>query len=99
LLIFSYTICGLSGAAKWADIIYEIDNQSVVYHQLHNMIDRYLKCFPQDAMKISLAVQGMSSTVAAAIDTHVTAGKEKCFKRFIILTALSCNSVLNSLLF
>jgi uncharacterized membrane protein len=30
-------------------------------------------------MKISLAVQIMSSTVAAAMDTDVTAGKEKCF--------------------
>jgi hypothetical protein len=86
----------LSGAAKWADIIYEIDNQSVLYHLLHNVIDGYLKCFLQDGMKISLAVQGMSGIVAAAVDTHVTAGKEKCFKRFIILTALSCNSVLNS---
>ena len=30
-------------------------------------------------MKVSLAAQVMSNTVAAAIDTHVTAGKEKCF--------------------
>jgi uncharacterized membrane protein len=43
------------------------------------VIDRYLKTFAQDAMKFSLAIQVMSSTVAAAIDTHVTAGKEKCF--------------------
>ena len=74
----------LSDAAKWADIIYEIDNQSVLYHLLHNVMDGYLKCFRQDAMKISLAVQIMSSIVAAAIDTHVTADKEKCFKSFII---------------
>jgi hypothetical protein len=38
------------------------------------VIERYLNLFAQDAMKISLAVQVMSSTVAAAIDTHVTAG-------------------------
>jgi len=43
------------------------------------VIERYLNLFAQDAMKISLAVQVMSSTVAAAIDTHVTAGKENCF--------------------
>jgi uncharacterized membrane protein len=30
-------------------------------------------------MKVSLAAQVMSNTVAAATDTHVAAGKEKCF--------------------
>jgi hypothetical protein len=30
-------------------------------------------------MKISLAIQAMSSTVAVATDTHVTAGKKKYF--------------------
>jgi len=69
----------LTGAVKWADIVYEIDNQSVLYHLLHNVIDRYSKRFAQDAMNISLAVQGISSIVAAAIDIHLTAGKEKCF--------------------
>ena len=69
----------LSGAANWVDIVYEIDNQSVLYHLLHNVVDRYVKCSAQGAMKISLAVQIMSSIVAAAIDTHLTAGKEKCF--------------------
>jgi uncharacterized membrane protein len=43
------------------------------------VIDRYLKRFAQDAMKISFAVQVVSSIVAAAIDTRVSAGKEKCF--------------------
>jgi hypothetical protein len=69
----------LSDAAKWADIVYETDNQCVLYHLLHNVIDRYLKSFAQDDTKISLNVQVMNSTVAAAIDTHVTAGKEKYF--------------------
>ena len=69
----------LGGAATWADIVYEIDNQSVLYHLLHNVIERYLKPFAQNAMKISIAVQVMSSSVAAAIDTHMTAGKEKYF--------------------
>jgi len=59
--------------------VYEIDNQSVLYQLLHNVNDRYLNRFAQDAMKISLAVQIMSSTVAAAMDTDVAAGKEKCF--------------------
>jgi hypothetical protein len=61
----------LSGAAKWVDIVYEIDNQSVLYH-LPNVIDRYMNNFAQDAMKTSC-------TVAAAMDTGVTAGKKKCF--------------------
>jgi len=38
-----------------------------------------MKIFAQDAMKFSLAIKVMRSTVAAAVDTHVTAGKEKCF--------------------
>jgi hypothetical protein len=69
---------GLTGAVKCADIVYEIDNQSMLYHLLHNMIDTYLKHFAQDAMKSSLGVQIMCSTVAAAMD-NVTASKEKYF--------------------
>ena len=69
----------LTGAAEWTDMVYEIDNEIVLYHLLHNMIDRYLKPFAQDVMKFILAIKVMRSTVAAAIDTHVTAGKEKCF--------------------
>jgi hypothetical protein len=57
----------LSGAAKWADIVCEIDNQSVLYHLLHNVNDRYMNPYAQDAVKISLAVQVMTSIVAAAI--------------------------------
>jgi hypothetical protein len=62
---------------KWADILkmYELDKQNV----LRNVTDRHLKPFAQDAIKVSLAAQIMSSTVVAAVDTHVTAGKEKCF--------------------
>jgi hypothetical protein len=30
----------LSGAAKWGDLVYEIDNQSVLYYLLHNATDR-----------------------------------------------------------
>jgi hypothetical protein len=35
----------LCGSAKWADILYEIDNQSVLYHLLHNVIDRHVTGF------------------------------------------------------
>ena len=71
----------LTATAKWADIwqVQEIDKQNVLYCQLRQVTDRHLKPFAQDAMKVSLALQVMSNTVAAAIDTHVTAGKEKCF--------------------
>ena len=71
----------LIGTAKWADIlkVYELDKQNVLYRQLRKVTGRHLKPFAQDAMKVSLAAQVMSNTVAAAIDTHVTAGKEKCF--------------------
>jgi hypothetical protein len=71
----------LIGTAKWADIlkVYEIDKQNVLYHVTRNVTDRHLKPFARDAMKVSLAAQVMSTSVAAAIDTHVTAGKEKYF--------------------
>jgi hypothetical protein len=46
--------------------------------------DRHLKPFAQDAMKVSLAAQVVSSTAAAAINTHWTAGKRNVFKRFIM---------------
>ena len=71
----------LTGTAKWADIlkVYELDKQNVLYRVMHHVTDRHLKPFAQDAMKVSLAAQVMSTSAAAAIDTHVTAGKEKCF--------------------
>jgi len=72
----------LTGTAKWADVlkVYELDKQNVLYRQLCKVTDRHMKPFAQDATKVSLAAQVMSNTVAAAIDTHVTAGKEKYFK-------------------
>jgi len=71
----------LTSTTKWADVlkVYEIDKQNVLYRQLHNVTDRHLKPFAQDAMKVSLAAKVMCNTVAAATDTHVNAGKEKCF--------------------
>jgi len=59
----------LTGTPKWADTfkVHEIDKQNVLYRQLCNVTDRHLKHFAQDAMKVSLAAQVMSSTVAAAI--------------------------------
>jgi hypothetical protein len=59
--------------------VYDNDKQHMLYYLLHNMTDRHLKPITQDAMKVSLAAQIMSCTLAAAVDTHVTANKEKCF--------------------
>jgi hypothetical protein len=56
--------------------VYELDKQNVLYYLLHNVTDRHLKPFTQVAVKVSLAAQAMSSSVAAAIDT---AWKEMCF--------------------
>jgi hypothetical protein len=49
----------VTGTAKWADIlkVYETDKQNVLYRQIHNVTDRHLKPFAQDAMKVSLAAQ------------------------------------------
>jgi hypothetical protein len=65
------------GTAKWLDILKtdEIDKQNVLYHLSHNVTDRHLKPFAQDAVKVSLATQAKSSSVARAIHT---AGKEMC---------------------
>jgi len=43
----------LTGTTKRSDILktYEIDKQNVLYHLLHNVTDRHLKPFAQDAMK------------------------------------------------
>ena len=73
----------LIGTAKWADIlkVFEIDKQNVLYHQPHNVTVRHLKHFARDAMKVSLAAQVMSNTVAAAIDTQV---RRNIFKMFIM---------------
>jgi hypothetical protein len=70
----------LTGTAKWANILklYEIDKQNVLYRLLHDVTNRRLNPIAQDAMTVSLAAQVMSSTVAAAIDTQVIAGKENC---------------------
>jgi hypothetical protein len=69
----------VTGTAKWADIlkVYELDKQNVLYRVMCHVTDRHLKTFAQDAMEVSLAAQVMSTSVAAAIDTHITADKEK----------------------
>ena len=69
----------LTGTAKWDDILklYEVEKRNV-YRLLPKVTERHIKPSGQDTMKVNLAAQVMSSTVAAAIGTLVTVGKENC---------------------
>jgi hypothetical protein len=76
----------LTGTAKWADIlkVYEIDT----WYVLHNVTERHLKPFAQEAVIFNVAAQVISNTVAAAVATPLTAGKEKCFQKFRYVNSL-----------
>jgi len=67
----------LTGTAKWDDILKlcEVEKHSV-YRLLPKVAERQIKPSGQDTMNVSLAAQVMSSTVAAAINTLVTVGKD-----------------------
>jgi hypothetical protein len=67
------------GTAKWDDILklYEVDKRNV-YRLLPKVTERHIKPVGQNTMKVSLAAQVMSSSVAAAISTLVTVGKDQC---------------------
>jgi hypothetical protein len=56
----------LTGTAKWSDILKTYESDKLLYHLPHNVTDRHLKPFAQDAVKVGLAAQAMSSSVAAA---------------------------------
>jgi len=49
-----------------------------VYRLLPKVTERHIKPSGQDTVKVNLAAQVMSSTVAAAISTLVTVGKDNC---------------------
>ena len=55
--------------------MYEADKHNV-YHLLAKVTERHIKPGTQNMMKVSLAAQVMSSTVAAAINSLVTVCKE-----------------------
>jgi hypothetical protein len=67
----------LTGTAKWANMLkmYEVDKHNVC-HLLPKVTERHIKPGTQNMMKVSLAAQVMSSTVAAALNCLVTVGKE-----------------------
>jgi len=53
----------------------EVEKRNV-YRLLPKVTERHIKPSGQDTMKVNLSAQVMSSTVAAAISTLVTVGKD-----------------------
>jgi hypothetical protein len=65
--------------AKWDHILklYELDKPRP-FRQLYKLTDTHLHPTAQSTMKVRLAVQVMSHTVAAGLNTLVAAGKDHC---------------------
>ena len=53
-------------------------------HMLYKLTDTHLAPVTQCAMKVSLAAQAMSHTVAAEIYALVSCGKEQCLHSFCV---------------
>ena len=66
----------LTGTAEWDDILklYKVEKRNM-YHLLPKVTERHIQRGGQNTMKVSLAAQIMNSTVAPAVNTLVTAGK------------------------
>ena len=66
----------LTGTAKWDDILklYEVEKCNM-YCLLPEVTERHIQRGGQNTMKFNLAAQIMNSTVAPAVNTLVTAGK------------------------
>jgi hypothetical protein len=75
---FEITVNGerLTGTAQWDIILtlYEVQKRNV-YLLLPKVTERYIQHGGKNTMNVSLAAQIMNSTVAPAINTLVTAGK------------------------
>jgi hypothetical protein len=69
----------LTGTAKWQNILqlYEADKRTV-YHLLPKVIETHMQPCAQSAVNVSSSAQAISSIVATAVNTPVTAGKDKC---------------------
>jgi hypothetical protein len=65
--------------AKWEHLLkpYEHDKCRLI-HQMCKVTDTHLNPTAHSAMKVKLAAQVMSHTVAAGLYTLVTAGKDNC---------------------
>jgi hypothetical protein len=86
--------------AKWEHIlnVYKWDKQKIV-RLLYKLKDVHLAPVAQDKMKVSLAAQVMSHTVAATLNSFACTGKEHC-STFIICNKeqsdiYECNLVLS----
>jgi hypothetical protein len=66
----------LTGTAKWDDILklYEVQKHNV-YRPLSKVTERHIQHRGQNTMKVSLAAQIVNNTVAPAVNTPVTVGK------------------------
>ena len=69
----------LTGTAKWDDIseLYGVDKRNV-YRLLPKLTERHIKPVGRNVMKVNLAAQVMSSSVAAAFNALVGVGKDQC---------------------
>jgi hypothetical protein len=69
----------LTVIAKWEHIskVYELDKPRL-FHQLYKLTDTHFNSTTQSAMKVNLAVQLMSHTVAASLNALVATGKDRC---------------------
>jgi hypothetical protein len=65
--------------AKWDHILklYEL-YKARLFRQLYKLTDTHLNPTAQSTMKVSLAAQVMSHTVAASLKTLVATGKNHC---------------------
>ena len=73
----------LPAIAKWEHIkkLYE-QEKHFLYSRMYKLTDDHLAPVTQCAMKVSMAAQVMSHTVAAAIYSVVSYGKGKCLHSF-----------------
>ena len=93
----------LTGTAKWDDILKLcVVEKRNVYRLLPKVTERHIKPSGQDAMKVSLAAPVINSTVAAAISTPDTVGKDDCteFEWHIGLSVVMlCGATIRVLIF
>jgi hypothetical protein len=76
----------IPGIAEWDHILklYELDKPNR-FRPLYKLTDTHLNPVAQSAVKVSLAAQVMSHTVAADLNTLVSAGKKHCIQSVTVL--------------
>ena len=80
--------------AKWEHIgkLYKCDKPFMI-HSLYKLTDTHLAPVTQCAMKVSLAAEVMSHTVAAGIYSLVCYGKEQRLHSFCFHKKVTCSNV------